>query len=133
MDKKTPGQIAFEAYRKNANTLTHDGRQIPEWYQLGDPVRSHWEAAANGLLDEILGSPNGIEVTAVGEVEGEASVEIRMGRRAGFSVSLDTARNLGSALIEAAAVAVTEQKVRIRAADLGVDGNALFKDLNWRP
>ena len=41
---ETFGRIAFEAY-----TETFDGRPIPKWDDLGEPVRQAWEAAAQAV------------------------------------------------------------------------------------
>jgi hypothetical protein len=43
--QKTLGQIAFDAYIESKKGTTFDGRPIPTWENLGDPVRNAWEAA----------------------------------------------------------------------------------------
>ncbi len=44
---KTLGQAAFEAYNAAGENpgKTHDGKDVPEWNDLGDNVRAKWEAA----------------------------------------------------------------------------------------
>lgn len=42
---KTIGEIAFDAYTASKQGTTFDGRPIPKWSELGDPVRNAWEAA----------------------------------------------------------------------------------------
>ncbi len=46
---KTHGQVAFEAYNAARGGVTHDGKPTPPWEDLGDGVRSGWEAAAREL------------------------------------------------------------------------------------
>lgn len=36
----------YESYIANSNGLSHDGKKCPAWEDLGNPVRSHWCAAA---------------------------------------------------------------------------------------
>lgn len=43
------GHVAFDAYRDHTNGLTHDGRAIPEWRDLGESVQMAWVAAGVGV------------------------------------------------------------------------------------
>jgi hypothetical protein len=42
---KTLGEIAFDAYTESKKGTTFDGRPIPKWEDLGEPVRNAWQAA----------------------------------------------------------------------------------------
>lgn len=42
----TSGNVAFEAYKKSVEGVMHDGKPIPHWMLLSQPVRDAWEAAA---------------------------------------------------------------------------------------
>lgn len=46
---KSLGETAFDAYNESKGGKTHDGKDIPEWADLGDEVRAAWEAAANAV------------------------------------------------------------------------------------
>lgn len=50
LETKTPGRIAFEAYNEAKGGLTHDGKPIPPWTDVGAAVREAWEAAAYAVL-----------------------------------------------------------------------------------
>ena len=43
---QTSGEIAFRAYREKRGGKNHDGSPTPTWADLGDDIRSAWEAAA---------------------------------------------------------------------------------------
>lgn len=45
-DPTARARAAFRAYTDRAAGLTHDGRPIPDWDNVGDNVRSAWTAAA---------------------------------------------------------------------------------------
>lgn len=49
MTQPTPGQIAYQAYAKATGGLTHDGRPMPAWDDLGDRIQHAWAAAALAL------------------------------------------------------------------------------------
>lgn len=49
MKHETPAQIAYHAYAKATGGLTHDGRPMPAWDQLGDRIQHAWAAAALAL------------------------------------------------------------------------------------
>lgn len=55
LDYTTPeyhlGHVAFDGYRRHTNGLTHDGRSIPEWRDLGEAVQSAWIAAAAAVVE----------------------------------------------------------------------------------
>ncbi|MFH9403247.1 hypothetical protein ACH4JS_26380 [Streptomyces sp. NPDC017638] len=40
------GQVAYLAYSEATDGLTHDGRPMPAWDDLGDTVQGAWIAAA---------------------------------------------------------------------------------------
>ncbi|MFF7485651.1 hypothetical protein [Streptomyces luteogriseus] len=40
------GQRAYAAYAESTGGLTHDGKQMPPWEDLGDAVQTAWNAAA---------------------------------------------------------------------------------------
>lgn len=40
------GRTAYEAYSRNAQGLTFDGRPMPDWNDLTDAVQNHWIMAA---------------------------------------------------------------------------------------
>ncbi|WP_318202976.1 hypothetical protein [Streptomyces sp. SCL15-4] len=40
------GQVAYLAYSEATGGLTHDGRPMPAWDDLGDTVQGAWIAAA---------------------------------------------------------------------------------------
>ncbi|MEU0426427.1 hypothetical protein ABZ235_23010 [Streptomyces canus] len=40
------GQRAYAAYGEVTEGLTHDGRQMPAWEDLGETIQSAWTAAA---------------------------------------------------------------------------------------
>lgn len=46
---KSFGQIAFDAYTDAKQGTTFDGRPIPKWEDLGEPVRNAWEASAQAV------------------------------------------------------------------------------------
>lgn len=46
---QTPAQLAYDAYGKATGGLTHDGRPMPTWDQLGDRIQHAWAAAALAL------------------------------------------------------------------------------------
>jgi hypothetical protein len=49
--RKSLGQIAFEAYNEAKGGVTYDGKPIPPWEDVGDAVRSAWEAAARAVWE----------------------------------------------------------------------------------
>lgn len=44
------GQIAYEAYKEFTGGKTFDGRDMPEWKDLGDKIQRAWEAAADAVV-----------------------------------------------------------------------------------
>lgn len=46
MNSKSLGQIAFEAYKEDLEGKTYDGKQIPNWEDLGERVKHGWEKSA---------------------------------------------------------------------------------------
>jgi hypothetical protein len=131
MEDMTPGQVAFEAYRKNANEKTHDGRQIPEWSALGDSVRSSWEAAGEAIIEEILIDAGNIEVLSIPKDDG-AVVEIKMTQRIGFTVDPAGAERIGVALIGAAHAAEFEAAARAKAKMYGFDWDTFIGQIEMR-
>ncbi|MFE9906402.1 hypothetical protein [Streptomyces achromogenes] len=45
------GQVAYLAYSEATSGLTHDGRPMPAWDDLGDTVQGAWIAAAAAVAD----------------------------------------------------------------------------------
>ncbi|MFF9894984.1 hypothetical protein [Streptomyces longispororuber] len=43
------GQRAYAAYGEVTGGLTHDGRTMPPWEQLGEDVQAAWTVAASTL------------------------------------------------------------------------------------
>lgn len=40
------GEVAFSAYRASVGGKTYDGKPIPAWAELSEPIRQAWQAAA---------------------------------------------------------------------------------------
>jgi hypothetical protein len=40
------GKSAYDAYAEHADWTTYDGRPMPQWDDLTDAVRGHWEWTA---------------------------------------------------------------------------------------
>jgi hypothetical protein len=43
-------RVGYEAYGESTGWLTHDGRPMPGWCQLGDRVQGAWGAAAGAIV-----------------------------------------------------------------------------------
>lgn len=43
------GQKAYAAYGEATDGLTHDGRVMPAWADLGEPVQNAWTVAATAI------------------------------------------------------------------------------------
>lgn len=48
------GQHAYTAYSEATEGLTHDGRPMPAWEQLGDRIQAAWTAAARAIFTAAL-------------------------------------------------------------------------------
>jgi hypothetical protein len=48
------GQRAYLAYREAAEGLTHDGRVMPAWEDLGERIQQAWTAAARAVFTAAL-------------------------------------------------------------------------------
>ncbi|MFF0597934.1 hypothetical protein [Streptomyces antibioticus] len=46
-------RAAFAAYGDAAGGLTHDGRTIPAWEDLGEHVQQAWTAAATAVFRKV--------------------------------------------------------------------------------
>lgn len=46
---KSFGQIAYEGYAARTGGKTYDGRDMPEWHDLGRDIQEAWEAAADAV------------------------------------------------------------------------------------
>lgn len=46
------GKTAYEAYGRDADWKTYDGRPMPTWDDLTEAVRGHWIAAALAVESE---------------------------------------------------------------------------------
>lgn len=54
MDQPTPsalGLTAYLAYSEATSGVTHDGRPMPAWDDLGDTVQGAWIAAAAAVTE----------------------------------------------------------------------------------
>lgn len=49
-EEKTPGQIAFEAYRESVGGVAVNGLPIPPWANVKDSIRYGWEDAAMAVI-----------------------------------------------------------------------------------
>lgn len=45
------GQRAYAAYGQTTGGLTHDGRAMPAWEELGEQIQQAWTAAARAVYD----------------------------------------------------------------------------------
>jgi hypothetical protein len=43
------GRRAYAAYGESTGGLTHDGRQMPAWEDLGEQVQTAWAVAARAI------------------------------------------------------------------------------------
>ncbi|MEI5522550.1 hypothetical protein WB388_18265 [Streptomyces brasiliscabiei] len=50
-------QYAYAAYGASTNHRTHDGRQMPEWEELGDRIQQAWVAAAAAVAQVVIEQP----------------------------------------------------------------------------
>lgn len=48
------GQKAYAAYGESTRGLTHDGRVMPDWDDLGEQVQAAWTAAATVIYSAAL-------------------------------------------------------------------------------
>lgn len=51
---KHVGKLAYDTYAAKAGGLTHDGRPMPKWEDLGDKVRSQWDLAAQAVVIGVM-------------------------------------------------------------------------------
>lgn len=58
-ERKTPGQVAFEAYNNHGPNAgkTYDGKLIPPWGELAEHTRERWEVAAAAVRAIGIGDP----------------------------------------------------------------------------
>ena len=49
----TMGYYAFHGYAGAMNGVTHDGKKIPKWEDLGEKVQNAWECSAMVVAHEI--------------------------------------------------------------------------------
>lgn len=50
------GKSAYDAYADHAGWTTYDGRQMPQWADLTDVVRGHWEHTAMHIRAMVIKS-----------------------------------------------------------------------------
>ncbi|MCL6733280.1 hypothetical protein [Streptomyces neyagawaensis] len=50
-------QYAYAAYGAATHYRTHDGRQMPEWEELGDRIQQAWVAAAAAVAQVVIEQP----------------------------------------------------------------------------
>ena len=48
------GKVAFDTYCTTVNEVTHDGKKISPWSELGDVIRSGWTEAARAAYSYVL-------------------------------------------------------------------------------
>jgi hypothetical protein len=48
-DKRSLGQIGYEAYGEDACWKAFDGRPMPRWADLRADIAARWEVAANAI------------------------------------------------------------------------------------
>ncbi|MCQ9178744.1 hypothetical protein KMT30_06800 [Streptomyces sp. IBSBF 2953] len=46
------GQRAYAAYGEVTGGLTHDGRAMPAWEDLGEQIQQAWTVAARAIWDQ---------------------------------------------------------------------------------
>lgn len=87
---KTIGQVAFEAYNASKGGLTHDGKPIPPWSEVGDAVRAGWEvAAASAVLAHEDGDGPLHDDAALGRAAiARARVAVALGYKSSRELSL---------------------------------------------
>lgn len=47
---QTTGQVGYDAYRKATGGLTFDGRPMPTWNELPEPIQHAWTVASAAML-----------------------------------------------------------------------------------
>ena len=47
------GRIGYEAYAHSTGGKTFDGRDMPRWEDLPDPIQTAWEAAGLAILANV--------------------------------------------------------------------------------
>lgn len=45
------GEIAYKAYARATQFKTHDGRDMPDWTDLGEIIQEAWEAAGSATAE----------------------------------------------------------------------------------
>lgn len=55
----TYGETAYKAYRVQRQGLTHDGRPMPSWEELGPAIQAGWQDAAKAVILHREGESNG--------------------------------------------------------------------------
>lgn len=53
-------KTAYEAYSKATENKTFDGREMPGWDDLSQPVRNAWSLAAEAVRHQVLASANSV-------------------------------------------------------------------------
>jgi hypothetical protein len=51
---KHVGKLAYDTYAAKAGGVTHDGRPMPKWEDLGDKVRSQWDVSAQAVVIGVM-------------------------------------------------------------------------------
>lgn len=46
------GKVGYDAYAKSTGGKTFDGRDMPKWEDLPEPIRKAWWHAAMSILEE---------------------------------------------------------------------------------
>lgn len=52
-------RTGYEAYADYTEGKTFDGRDMPAWDDLGDPIQNAWAMAAGAIYHAILTPPGG--------------------------------------------------------------------------
>lgn len=50
-------RLAYEAYGESTGGKTFDGRQMPDWDDLGEKIQTAWVAAAGAVFTAIVTPP----------------------------------------------------------------------------
>lgn len=52
-DRKSIGQIGYEAYGEDAGWKAFDGRPMPQWSDLRADIAARWEVAAAAIAEDV--------------------------------------------------------------------------------
>lgn len=75
-NKKSLGEIAYDGYRDHTGGKTWNGYDMPHWADLGEHVRSAWEAGAKAAQRQVLNTVVGLMEQAIAEQEAEKQAAV---------------------------------------------------------